>query len=441
MSTARPRLQDAATWLRESPIARQFGWLAIAKVTQGVSSLAAGVAIARSLGPDRYGLLSLVVAVASLVSMAASLGLEQIATRELAAASSQRHGLALLRRMRLAGGALGSVLLAAIAWMPMLRDAEATPLVLVLALLPLAQAGDLWEWRLLAVGRGRHVAIVTAIVALLAALGRIAFASASVGIDVFVWLLVGEFCVRSACLAALTRRFGMNDGNQTTRPSTRQAWRLLRESAPLLLAALAVFVYMRLDQFMIAALLGASQVGVYSAVVTMAELPLVLPMLLLRSALPTLTRQSSDGPSHRDRTLTALMGISFYLHLLVALVLSLAADPLLTLLYGEQYRQGATAFRLQIFASPFVALGVLSSAWLVLEHRTGHALRRTLLGAALNIALNFIAIPRWGIAGAAAATLAAQAFATWLADALYQDTRSLFIMKTRALWPGCWGRG
>ena len=57
-----------------------------------------------------------------------------------------------------------------------------------------------------------------------------------------------------------------------------------------------------------------------------------------------------------------------------------------------------------------------------------------------NIALNLVLIPAWGIAGAAVATLAAQALATWLADAAYRETRGLFMMKTRALWPGNWGR-
>lgn len=434
-------LRDAATWLRSSLVARQFGWLVSAKVAQGISSLVAGVAVARSLGPQHYGVLSLAIAAASLVGVVASLGLEQIATREFVASGSPLRTLTLLRRLRLTGAILGSILLATAGWMPMFRDSGALPSMLVMALLPLAQVGDLAEWRLLAAGQGRRVAVMSACVALLAAIVRIWLASASASVTTFAWLLVVEFGVRSLGLTATARHLTTDRSGSIAGPSLNDALALLRESVPLLFAAVAVFVYMRLDQFMIAAMLNPSEVGIYSAVVTLAELPLVLPMLLLRSALPTLTRQSAGPPGQRDETLTVLMGTSFYLHLAVATLLSLIAGPLLTALYGAPYLHGASAFRMQVLASPFVAFGVLSSAWLVLERRTGHALRRTVIGAVANIGLNLFAIPRWGIAGAAAATLVAQIFATWLADALYSETRGLFIMKARALWPGCWRNG
>ena len=73
-------------WLRDSHVARQFGWLAMAKIVQGVASLAAALAVARALGPVEFGALSLAIAIASFVAMIAALGLEQIATRELVAA-------------------------------------------------------------------------------------------------------------------------------------------------------------------------------------------------------------------------------------------------------------------------------------------------------------------------------------------------------------------
>jgi PST family polysaccharide transporter len=130
------------------------------------------------------------------------------------------------------------------------------------------------------------------------------------------------------------------------------------------------------------------------------------------------------------------MRSGFYLHASIAIVLAAFAEPIVVMLYGEPFREATSAFRLQVLAAPFVALGVLSSAWLVLQRCTGHALRRTLIGAVTNIALNLLLIPRYGIAGAAAATLAAQMIATYAADAFYTQTRDLFMMKTHALLPG-----
>ena len=425
-------------WIRGSHLAQQFGWLVMAKIVQGIASLAATLAVARALGPIEFGSLSLAIAIASFVALAAALGLEQIATRDLVTTKDTPRTLRLLRRLRGSGAILGAAVLVVIATLPQVRNLGAGPLVLVLALLPLAQVGDLAEWRVVAAGQAHRVAAAVILVSPLAALVRVVLALSGANAIAFAWVLVSEWVLRSLLMTMISRRL-VTHPKDSMPTSLRDAIELLRESTPLLLAGIAVFAYMRIDQLMIATMLGPRQVGLYSAVVTLAELPLVLPMLLSRAILPTLTRQSLESTVQRDRTLLRLMGVSLYLHLGVSLALALIAEPLVLLAYGETYRPAIDAFRIQVLAAPLVAVGVLSSAWLVLERRTSHALRRTLLGASANIGLNAFLIPAYGIAGAAFATLVSQILAAWLADAAYRETRPLFMMKTRALWPGNWG--
>ena len=432
-------LERVLRHLPTAVIVRQFGWLAGAKVIQGIASLVAAFVVARALGPAEFGSLSLAIATASFVALAAALGLEQIATRELVTvADAPTRTLALLRRMRLAGAAIGCTVLLLVAFLPQVHTLRADGLVLVLALLPLAQIGDVSEWRLLAAGQGRRVATVVTLVSPLAALARCVLALSGHGTVAFAWMLVLEWAAKSALLAWASRDLSPRENETPITVTLKDSLALLRESTPLLLAGIAVFIYMRIDQFMIAGMLDTEQVGLYSAVVTLAELPLVVPTLLLRAALPTLTRMSLEDPALRNRNLMKLMGTSFYLHAGISGVLALFAEPLIVTLYGEPYRTASDAFRVQVLAAPLVALGVLSSGWLVLERKTSHALRRTLLGAVANVMLNLIAIPMWGITGAAVATLVAQGLATYIADALYPETRALFMMKTRALWPGNW---
>lgn len=422
---------SAAAGSISSRVLQQAGWLAMAKIVQGLCSVAATFVVARHLGPADYGSLSLAAAIASFVATTAALGLEHIATRELAEGSLSV--LPVLRRMRAIGALIGSLVLVGIAYLPMLGDLAVSPLLFVLALLPLAQVGDVAEWQLIAAGRSRQVAIVVLASAPTAALVRLALAFLQAGTPAFAAALVFEWALRSVLLRLCTRT--MENASDRAQDLVVRATALLRDSMPLLLSGIAIFAYMRIDQFMIAAMLGREQVGLYSAVVTLAEVPLILPALLLRAALPTLAGQA---PALRDRSLMALMSQGFYLHAAMACVLALAATPIVVLLYGEAFRPAVPAFQLQVFGAPFVALGVLSSAWLVLERQTGHALRRTFAGAVVNIALNFFMIPAFGITGAAASTLIAQAIATYAADAGDGRTRVLFRMKTRALLQRPW---
>ncbi len=434
-------IQRKARELRDSPIVREASWLAGAKIIQGVASILATFVIARYLGPGRFGELSLGIATASLVATATALGLEHIATRELAldGTAPLRTGLAFatLRRLRLLGAIAGVLLLLVASLTENARQYGISGLLFALCLLPLAQVGDLSEWRLIATGRSRKVAMVTASVAPLAALGRLALAFSASPLVAFGWILVAEFTVRSTLLKLATRSLDAASPSKGVASATA-AIGLLRESMPLLLSGLAVFVYMRIDQFMIAGMLGIRQVGLYSAIVMLAEMPLVLPVLLLKAALPALTKKSADNSVIMEQALVRLMRSVFLLHAVVAIVLALFAEIIVVTLYGENYRAAVLAFRIQVLGAPFVALGVLSSAWLVLHRCTGHAFRRTIIGAIANIALNFVLIPRCGIAGAAAATLVAQLIATYLADLCYAETRELFIMKTRAILPRIW---
>lgn len=422
-------------FLSSTRIVQQAGWLAGAKIIQGVAGILATFAVARHLGPGVFGQLSLAIAVASFVATAATLGLEHIATRELASGSA-KSPLKTLLRLRISGAASGAALLLCAASFAATQGSDFAPLLLVLSLLPLAQVGDVAEWQLIAAGQSQRVAIIVIAVSPMAAFVRLWMALEGVHAFAFCWILIAEWAIRSAALQAATGGL-LSDRRPATNEFVADARAFLRDSMPLLMSGIAVFIYMRVDQFMIAGMLGTEQVGLYSAVVTLAEAPLVLPALLLRAALPILTKESEVDPDARDRTLSTLMRAAFYLHALVALGLSLFSAPIIVFLYGEPFRPAAAAFSLQVLAAPFVALGVLSAAWLVLERCTGHALRRTLIGAVCNVLLNLLLIPRFGIAGAAAATLVAQLLATYVSDVFFSRTRDLFMMKTRALIPYC----
>jgi O-antigen/teichoic acid export membrane protein len=439
MKASKAMLRSAIGGFRAVSLSQTFqqaGWLAVAKIVQGLASILAMFVIARSLGPTVFGELSLAIAMASFVAAAATLGLEQIATRELTLDEQPgNHDIfPVLQRMRVIGALVGSFVLLALAYIPAMSAFGISGLLIVLCLLPLAQAGDLWEWRLITAGHSKRVAIIAVVLSPTTALVRVGLALAGTEVSVFAWILIAEWAARSILLSVASRSFGAKSRGKAP-PLLLNAIPLLRDSMPLLLSGIAVFIYMRIDQFMIASMLGTRQVGLYSAVVMLAEAPLVLPTLLLRAALPELTKQSATNPAQYYCTLRSLMRNAFYLHALIAILLCVFANAIITLLYGESFHEASMALRLQILGTPFVALGVLSSAWLVLQRCTGHALRRTAIGAIVNVVLNLLLIPHYGIAGAATATLISQIIATYAADAFYTQTHALFLMKTQALLP------
>jgi PST family polysaccharide transporter len=82
-----------------------------------------------------------------------------------------------------------------------------------------------------------------------------------------------------------------------------------------------------------------------------------------------------------------------------------------------------------------VFLGVASSQWFVAENRQILSFQRTLLGAVINVAFNYILIPAFGVLGAAYATVLAQASACMFYDLLQKETRPMFAMKLKSFNP------
>ena len=109
------------------------------------------------------------------------------------------------------------------------------------------------------------------------------------------------------------------------------------------------------------------------------------------------------------------------------------ARPVIRLLYGQQYAGSVVPLVVLGWAGIFVCLGVARETWMLGEGLTRLSFATTASGAVINIALNFVLLPRYGAIGAASATLIAQIVAVWLATLFFASTRPMFKMQSRAL--------
>jgi O-antigen/teichoic acid export membrane protein len=125
--------------------------------------------------------------------------------------------------------------------------------------------------------------------------------------------------------------------------------------------------------------------------------------------------------------------------------MTLLSNWLVTVLYGDAYREAGQVLMIQVWAGMFVYLGMASGNWLIIENHQQLAFYRTFLGAIINIMLNLVLIPVYGLMGAAVATVISYMFAGFLFDFFNKSTRHTFFMKVDAFaMKGIWwnsGRG
>jgi len=113
--------------------------------------------------------------------------------------------------------------------------------------------------------------------------------------------------------------------------------------------------------------------------------------------------------------------------------MALAAPWIVRVAYGAPFAPSAPIVAVHIWSSVFVFIGIARGQWLINERLQVFYLWATLAGAAANIGLNFVLIPRWGGLGAAYATVISYAVAAWLASYFHPAVRATAGMQARAL--------
>jgi O-antigen/teichoic acid export membrane protein len=200
---------------------------------------------------------------------------------------------------------------------------------------------------------------------------------------------------------------------------------------------MVVMVYMRIDQVMIGEMLGERQVGIYSAAVRLVEMWYIVPAILASSIFPALYRLKSDNPERYLQRVQQYFDFMVIVPVVAGILVVMIAGQLVTLLYGSEYQGAVPVLQIYIWSSVFGFLIVATSSYLIAENRTGFLLFRYTLGMLINLVLNWLLIPVYGIQGSAYATLIAYVFAAYLSGCLYRGMWPLFIMESRALYlPG-----
>ncbi len=213
------------------------------------------------------------------------------------------------------------------------------------------------------------------------------------------------------------------------------SWSHLRRSLAYGLKALPgqmlQYLNYRVDIFILAAFTTAGQVGWYTTAVFAAELVWYLPNGVNVVFLPQVSAEAD--PRQRDDMGSRTIRHTFFWALVLSSALAAWARPLILFLYGDNFLPAAQAL-------PVLLIGVLTMVpgKLALNHLAGigrpqYLSYAALMGLGLTILLDMLMIPRWGLMGAAWAS--SLAYLTVAAAALYWLKRIAGLSLRQSLIP------
>ena len=118
---------------------------------------------------------------------------------------------------------------------------------------------------------------------------------------------------------------------------------------------------------------------------------------------------------------------------ILALLNALLSDVMINYSFGSDYRSAAPILAIYGFSNVFVFMNNASWQWFLNLNLQALAAYRLMLGAILNIILNLYLIPKYGLLGAAYATLISYGFSSYFFNILFKNSRRNFFLQTKAI--------
>ena len=361
------------------------------------------VLVGRISGVQHLGQLAFVFALTKILMVASGLGLNFLISREvardpgltnryvnqsllLAFSASVAFGLCLL--LGLASASHSNKILAAAAFLCLARVFEVVLGVIIAAFR----------------ARGRFLDQSTCIVAGSLSTFILVLLSLRIGgsvIHISVAFLVGSLIALVVAISLYRSRLGVI--RPTFDPGACRD--LIRAAYPFWIVALLGVIHARSSPVLLNFFHGDEEVGIFAAAHSLVAGATILSGALVNSMVPALSRMYVRSIPRLHSVYRKSLLYLTLAGLPIALVMTLAAGPLIRLVYGPDFHEAAPVLLILAWAILFAFLSSLNSGFLGAANLQNHLMRIVAVGTSVNLGSTLLLIPTMGSVGAGVAVL------------------------------------
>ena len=156
------------------------------------------------------------------------------------------------------------------------------------------------------------------------------------------------------------------------------------------------------------------------------------PFIISASLFPAILNARNIDHELYNQRITKLFSLILVLGIFIALFVTLFSQLIIDALFGVSFKDSASVLMVGVWSLIFVGLGNAASKWFFAEGLQKLFMYRTLFGLIVNLLLNYLLIPIYGLVGAAVATLTSVLFANFISYYFSISLRPLFILILRS---------
>lgn len=379
-------------------------WLFTDRIMRMILGLLVGAWMARYLGPEQFGFIAYYIALLAVLGAFVNYGIDYLVIRDCSKDESLSNSI-------ISGVFLFRILLGAVVYLfyyiyILSLEGELSYYLAAIGAILLLSAFNTIDLWFQANKRNKETAILNLISFILISVVRVYAIVEQLSIEYFLLLLVFESLL-SACLMFWWYIYN-NQRITISFTSISKVKSYVSEGFPYMISTLSILLYMRIDQLMIGDMLGKHELGIYSVGIVFSQVWYFIPVVAVNILMPYISKYKQQGGAKYLDSIGKLIRYSIVLSMVIILSTALLSEVIIELIYGELYIDSASVLLIHVISVLPVFVGTILNIWIVNENNGKSQLVRTLSGLVVNIVLNILLIPDYGIVGAAFSTVVSQ---------------------------------
>lgn len=390
--------------------------------------------VARHLGPNTFGDLSVLLALATISGSLARLGLDGVLLKKIS--ESQQETKSLLSSgffLLLAASLINTIFLITYGALSGFDIKNIFALTLIGGSL-FFQAFSVLDTKFILEGAARRGALVRTITSF--AINGLKILGSLYGLDIifFATLIPLETALIAIGYVTYTTARATRETLRRTEFNGDSAISLLASGWPLMITTMAVAMYGKLDQILLSHYHGAATTGIYSAATKIYESWIVIPYLLTTQHIPKLVHAKNIGNAALIAESAAMYRFNTWLSFIFCGSIAISSEKFVSMAYGSKYTETAKVLPIVMLSGIAATVISCNTRFLISINCEKQIAIRAISAMAFSVLLNFALIPSHGIHGAALANFAALIFSGFLMDLLpLRGNRELRSVKFEAL--------
>ena len=395
------------------------------------ASLIVGIAVARYLGPEMYGIIAFATAVYTLLVIIVSLGIDDIIMKDMLQYEEKQGS---IQGSALFVKSAAALLVYSIIFIYFLINYSGEKLysVLIITGAVLFQPLSVFSCIFLINAQAKYTSIARMISYTLSSLLKIILIIFKAPVTYFAFAVFIDYAVLYLTVILMYKY----------KKYTVSGWHIdisyikyiLKSAVPLFAAVLFYTFYQKVTVIIISSMYSDYASGIYSAAARLTEIWYLVPAVLMTAFYPAVVKAKQISEEEYNKRIKALFYVTTVPFILMAFFAALLSPFIIKILYGEKYIQSSTVLALTIWSVPFISFYVISSKCFILENKVKHLLLRSALSFILIIFLGCILGSFYYLKGFSIAVVVSSFISFFLIDLFFKDTRELFFIKLSSIF-------